>query len=146
MQSKSVVFRVASIVMMVAGIIGAVANFFGAIVFSWASNSDVIDYANKATGSNINFGLLWFATILGIAASVVEIVAGVMGKNNCTDTSKAQTFMYMGIGIAAVSLLSTILTIVAASTFDFSSFLSIASGIAVPVFYTVTAAQLKSQG
>ena len=146
MQSKSVVFRVASIIMMVAGIIGAVANFFGAIIFNLASNSEAVNIANKASGANINFGLLWVATIIGIGASVFEIVAGVMGKNNCTDTTKAQTFMYMGIGIAAASLLSTILTIVASSTFDFSSFISIASGIAVPVFYTIAAAQLKNQG
>ena len=146
MQSKSVVFRIASIIMMVAGIIGVVSNFLGAIVFNIAGNSDVVQAANVLSGSKINFGLLWFATILGIIASVVEIVAGVMGKNNCTDSSKAQTFMYMGVGIAAVALIANILTIVAVSSFSFSSFLSIASGIAVPVFYTVAALQLKNQG
>ena len=142
MQSKSVVFRIASIIMMVAGIIGVVSNFLGALVFNIAGNSDVVQAANVLSGSKINFGLLWFATILGIIASVVEIVAGVMGKNNNADPAKAKTLMMIGAAIAVLALISNIL-VISAYKFEFSSFISILSGVGVPVFFTIAAFQVS---
>ena len=65
-----------------------------------------------------------------------------MGKNNNADPAKAKTLMMIGAAIAVLALISNIL-VISAYKFEFSSFISILSGVGVPVFFTIAAFQVS---
>ncbi len=137
---KSVVLRIASIIMMVAGIIGVVSNLISGIAVNAATNNVLGKLGAAVVG--FNPGLFWFGIIIATIASVGEIVAGVMGKNNNADPAKAKTLMMIGAAIAVLALISNIL-VISAYKFEFSSFISILSGVGVPVFFTIAAFQVS---
>ena len=126
--------------MMVAGIIGVVSNLFSGIAVNMATSNALGKLGAAVVG--FNPGLFWFGIIIATIASVGEIVAGVMGKNNNADPAKAKTLMMIGAAIAVLALISNIL-VISAYKFEFSSFISILSGVGVPVFFTIAAFQVS---
>ena len=92
-------------------------------------------------GRDLNSGLFWFGLVVALIASVIEIIAGALGMKNWNDTSKAQLFMIFGGAVAALQLLANILISVA---YEFN-FISILSGLAIPVLYIIGAVMLKKQ-
>ena len=126
--------------MMVAGIIGVVSNLISGFAVNAATNNVLGKLGAAVVG--FNPGLFWFGIIIATIASVGEIVAGVMGKNNNADPAKAKTLMMIGAAIAVLALISNIL-VISAYKFEFSSFISILSGVGVPVFFTIAAFQVS---
>ena len=126
--------------MMVAGIIGVVSNLSSGIAVNMATSNALGKLGAAVVG--FNPGLFWFGIIIATIASVGEIVAGVMGKNNNADPAKAKTLMMIGAAIAVLALISNIL-VISAYKFEFSSFISILSGVGVPVFFTIAAFQVS---
>lgn len=86
-------------------------------------------------------GLLWVAMIIGFAGSVAELVAGIIGVINCEKPEKAQTCLILGIIVAALTVLSSLFTLIAYSE-NFSVF-SLFSGLVVPVLYIIGALKNK---
>ena len=79
--------------------------------------------------------------LLKVIGAVVQIVAGIIGVKNWTNTEKAQTLMILGCAVAALGLISNIFIMIASS---FNP-VTLLSGLVVPVLYIVGAVQLKNQ-
>lgn len=142
MENKgSMLLKVVSIIMIVGGIIGAVASFLMTILAGfWTTiteNSEVKDAAAKAgtTTSNVT-AALWIGTIILVVSAVIEIIAGVKGKNNWNNPEAANTLMVFGIICAVLSLIGCIVS---------QNFFSILTGLVLPVLYIIGTVQLKKQ-
>ena len=143
-QNGSMLLKVMSIIMMIAGIIGAVASFIFAIVVGVFQTAAI---AVAADGKPINgaapvLGLLWVGVIILVAGAVVEIIAGVKGKNNWNNPAQAQSMMILGIVTAVLSLIGDILFATGSHSVQF---FTIISGLVVPVLYIIGTIQLKNQ-
>ena len=147
-QKGSMLLKVMSIIMMVGGIIGAVGSFFvalGAGVLQAGVSSEEVQSqltTQQSGQAGAVMGLLWFGVVVLIAGSVIEIIAGVKGKNNWNNPAMAKTLMIWGIICAAVSTLGTILFSAGSGSFQA---LSAVTGLVVPVLYIIGTVQLKSQ-
>ena len=136
--------KVMSIIMMVAGILGAVGSFFIAI-FAGVLQAGVAVLAadgKQVGGAAPVMGLLWVGVIILVAGAVVEIIAGVKGKNNWNNPAQAQSLMILGIVAAVLSLIGNILFATGSHSVQF---FTIISGLVVPVLYIIGTIQLKNQ-
>ncbi len=143
-QNGSMLLKVMSIIMMVAGILGAIGSFIFAIV---VGVTQVAVTAMAVDGQPVNgaapvMGLLWVGVIIMVAGAVVEIIAGVKGKNNWNNPAQAQTLMIFGIVAAVLSLIGNILFATGAHSVQI---FTIISGLVVPVLYIIGTVQLKNQ-
>ena len=75
---------------------------------------------------------------MAVAGAVLQIVAGAKGIGAAKDAQKAPGCVKLGIVIIALSLLSTVLSLIGGGDFDI---VSIALGLVVPVLYTYSAAK-----
>ena len=134
METKSNGFlKVTGILMIIGGVIGAI---FGIIAVL-----GVALFAALA-GGLINTGLLTLASILAIVSSVVSFIAGIVGVANAARPEKAQKCIVFGILTIILSILGTVLTVVAGGKF---SFVSLITGLIVPVLYLLGAFQNKNR-
>ena len=144
-QNGSMLLKVMSIIMMIGGIVGAVASFIYAIVVGVFQTAVI---AVAADGKPVNgaavpiIGLLWVGVIILVAGAVVEIIAGVKGKNNWNNPAQAQSLMILGIVAAVLSLIGNILFATGSHSVQF---FTIISGLVVPVLYIIGTIQLKNQ-
>ena len=86
-------------------------------------------------------GALTASCIISFLGSIFELVAGIMGVLNWAKPEKAMTCIIFGILIAACSVISTVIVLVAYPQ-SFNA-VSIFSGLIVPVLYLIGAFQLK---
>lgn len=87
-------------------------------------------------------GLLWVGTILLIAGSVFEIIAGAKGKKNWNNPAMAQTLLVFGIICAVLSVLGNIFFATGGAGVQV---ISIITGLVLPVLYIIGTVQLKNQ-
>lgn len=88
-------------------------------------------------------GALIASCVIALIGAVMELVAGIMGVTNWAKPEKAMTCIILGFIIAACSVISNIITLVAyPASF---SWVSIFTGLVVPVLYLIGAFQLKGQ-
>ena len=153
-QKGSMLLKVVSIIMMIGGIIGAVVSVIMAIVVAvgqaafsqpetQAALNDALAQANvDKSAAGAVMGLLWVGVIILVAGSVLEIIAGVKGKNNWNNPSQAQTLMILGIVCAVLSIIGNILFAVSGAG---AQIISILTGLVLPVLYIIGTVQLKKQ-
>lgn len=152
MENKgSMLLKVSSIIMIVAGICTAVGSVIIALVAGAATalsnSSELQDIINEA-GSSVSKSdvskattLLWIGAIILVISAVIQIIAGVKGKNNWQNPPMAKTLIIFGIVCVALAILGNIIfSSGGASTI----ILSIITGVAVPVLYIIGAFQLKN--
>ena len=148
-EKGSKLLKVVSIIMMIGGIIGAVGSLIttiliaaGTALLSTPEGQQAL--ANNANGQYVGpaMGLLWVGTILLIAGSVFEIIAGVKGKNNWNNPAQAQTLLIFGIICAVLSVAGNVFF---ASGGAGVQVVTIITGLVLPVLYIIGAVQLKNQ-
>lgn len=115
-----------AIIMLVCGILSAIVSLIG------IAGVAILVLAGASSG------LLYGSIGLAIAGAVLQIVAGVKGIGAAKDVQKAPGCVKLGIVIIALSLLSTVLSLIGGGDFDI---VSIALGLVVPVLYTYSAAK-----
>lgn len=153
-QKGSMLLKVVSIIMMIGGIISAVVSVIMAIVAAAGSVllsqpetqtalNDALEQNNidkSATGAVM--GLLWVGVIILVAGSVLEIIAGVKGKNNWNNPPQAQSLMILGIVCAVISVIGNILFAASGAGMQI---VSILAGLVLPILYIIGTVQLKNQ-
>ena len=100
--------------------------------------------AAAALGGNIITGLLVFSSVVALLGSVIEFVAGIIGVKNNNKPEKAGTCLVWGIIVAALSVLSAILSLSGGSSFG-DVIGSLITGLVIPVLYIIGAALNKKQ-
>ncbi len=132
---KCTFLKVMGIIMIVGGILGIILGIVGAL-----GVGAVVALA-AATGTEIGSGLLIVASILGIVASVFELIAGINGVKNCDKPQLAQKCVILGVIIIGIAILSNVFTLIAYA--DSFNVLGLVTGLIVPVLYLVASLQLK---
>ena len=131
MENKSNgLLKVAGILMIIGGIAGIIVGIIALIGVGVLA----------ALGANS--GLLSFAVILVIVGAIVQLIAGIVGSKNAAKPEKAQTCVVFGIIVIALSVLGTILGLVAGGSFNV---LTLVTGLAVPILYLIGAFQNKAK-
>ena len=115
-----------AIIMLVCGILSAIVSLIG------IAGVAILVLAGASSG------LLYGSIGLAVAGAVLQIVAGAKGIGAAKDAQKAPGCVKLGIVIIALSLLSTVLSLIGGGDFDI---VSIALGLVVPVLYTYSAAK-----
>lgn len=146
--------KVVSIIMMIGGIISAVFSCIIAIVVGAGSAlltqpeaQDALNSALKESGMDKSaaapvMGLLWFGVIIIVVSSIIEIIAGVKGKNNWNNPPMATNMMVLGIVCAVLSIIGNILFATSGAGMQI---VSILAGLVLPVLYIIGTIQLKNQ-
>ena len=147
-QKGSMLLKVISIIMMVGGIIGAVGSVImalGAGLFSAISGDESVQQALADSGvkESVNTvgALLWVAVAVLVVSAVIEIIAGVKGKNNWNNPAAATTLIVFGVVCAVLGVVGSILF----ASNGGSAVVSIITSVVLPVLYIIGAVQLKNQ-
>ena len=86
-------------------------------------------------------GLLWASGIIALVGSVAQLVAGIIGVVNCDKPEKANSCIVWGIAVAAMSIIANVFTLIGYPQ-NFS-FVSVISGLLIPVLYLIGAFKNK---
>lgn len=89
-------------------------------------------------------GLLWASGIISLVGSVAEFVAGIIGVKNWNKPEKANTCIGWGIVVAAMCVVSSVLTLIGYP--DSFNWFSLVTGLVIPVLYLIGAFQNKKLG
>ena len=84
--------------------------------------------------------MLYISSIVLLASSVAQLIAGIIGIKNCKNPEKAQSYITWGIIVAALCVLGEILSVIGGGSF---SFFSLSLGLVLPALYTVGAIKNK---
>ena len=123
----SVLLKVAGILMIIGGAISIVLGIIaivGVAALAYMSNGE------------LSSGLLYLACVLALVGGALQLIAGIIGVKNWNKPEKAKTCIVWGAIVAAISVLSVILTAAAGGGF---SILSLLLGLALPALYIVGA-------
>ena len=121
--------KVTSILMMIGGIFSAIMGVVALIGIA----------ALAALGASS--GLLYASGALVLVGAVVEIVASAKGLGACKAPEKAKSCMPWGIIVAALSIVSQLLTVAGGGEF---SVVNLITGLVLPVLYIIGVYQMKS--
>lgn len=89
-------------------------------------------------------GMLWASGIIALVGSVAEFVAGIIGVVNWNKPEKANTCIGWGIAVAAMCVVSSVLSFIGYP--DSFNWFSLVSGLVIPVLYLIGAFQNKKLG
>lgn len=89
-------------------------------------------------------GMLWASGIIALVGSVAEFVAGIIGVVNWNKPEKANTCIGWGIVVAAMCVVSSVLTLIGYP--DSFNWFSLVTGLVIPVLYLIGAFQNKKLG
>lgn len=123
--------KVTGIIMIVGASLMILLFIAGFAIGTFKSASD------EATG-----GLYMLASLIGLAASVIQLVAGIMGAINWNKPEKAQPCVVMGIIIIVLALIN-VATTISINGFSTSGILNLLIGFILPGLYTYGALSLK---
>lgn len=121
--------KVMSIIMLVCGIISAIVSLIAAV------GAGALAYLSE--GSSLFF-LVYVSVAIAIVGSVLQIVAGAKGIGASKDPAKVPACTKLGITIIALSILSTILGVIAGTGFDFFNLIL---SLIIPGLYTYSTMQ-----
>lgn len=128
-QAKGATFlKVTGIIMIVFAALGII---FGIVLLIGAIAANAL-----ADGA---LGLLVVAALLALVGAVVQLIAGIIGVKNCNKPEKAQTCIVWGAIVAALNVLSIVLTVAQGGDIEVSSIL----GIVVPALFIFGAIKNK---
>lgn len=128
-QAKGATFlKVTGIIMIVVAAIGII---FGIVALIAAIAANAL-----ADGA---LGLLVVAALIGLVGAVIQLIAGIIGVKNCNKPEKAQTCIVWGAIVAALNVLSVVLTVAQGGDIAFSGIL----GIVVPALFIFGAIKNK---
>jgi len=128
--------KVTGIIMIIGG---ALAIILGIIAVAGVG---LVASLNAALGGDVvNTGLLTVSSILVLVGGIVELVAGILGVKNSAIPEKAGTCIIFGILTIVISILSTILGVVAGGEFKVVNLLI---GLVLPILYLIGAFQSKA--
>ena len=96
-------------------------------------------------GNGVAAGILTAAVIIASVGFVLELVAGIIGVKNNNRPEKANTCLVWGIIVAALTVLSSILSIFGGSSDAGSVVLGLITGLVIPVLYIIGAAFNKKE-
>ena len=85
-------------------------------------------------------GGLMLASALILASAVFQLIAGIMGVENCDNPEKAQSGLVMGVIVAILSVAGNVISNILGSSFNI---LSYATGLIIPVLYIIGAVKNK---
>lgn len=86
-------------------------------------------------------GLLWASGIIAFVGSIAQLVAGIIGVVNCDKPEKANSCIVWGMAVAAMSIIANVITLIGYPQ-NFS-FVSVISGLLIPVLYLIGAFKNK---
>lgn len=121
------ILKVTGILMIIGGAVGFI---FGLLAIAGAS------LLQAAVGSDLNLGLLLFASVLTVISSVVSLIAGILGVKNAARPDKAGLLIVFGVLTALFSVLGNVLTVMSGGAFSSTN---LVLGLALPVVYLVGA-------
>lgn len=128
-QAKGATFlKVTGIIMIVVAALGIILGIV-ALIAAIAANA-------LADGA---LGLLIVAALIALVGSVLQLIAGIVGVKNCNKPEKAQTCIVWGAIVAALNVLSVVLTVAQGGDIAVSGIL----GIVVPALFIFGAIKNK---
>lgn len=128
-QAKGAQFlKVTGIIMIVVAAIGII---FGIVLLIGAIAANAL-----ADGA---LGLLVVAALIALVGAVIQLIAGIVGVKNCNKPEKAQTCIVWGAIVAALNVLSIVLTVAQGGDINVPSIL----GIVVPALFIFGAIKNK---
>ncbi len=86
-------------------------------------------------------GVLWASGVLMLLSAVAEFIAGIIGVKNWNKPEKAVTCIGWGIAVAAMCVISQILTLIGYP--ENFNVINLVSGLVIPVLYLIGAFQNK---
>ncbi len=129
----SKLLKIVSILMIVFGAISLILDIVAIAGAAWA-------FA-LAAELGISVGGYIFAIILLIVATIIQIVAGILGVMNWNKPAKAQTCFIIGIICIALTVIGNI---IAVASYEANVF-TLISGLVIPILYVVGALDLKKK-
>lgn len=128
-QAKGATFlKVTGIIMIV---VGALDIILGIVLLIGALAANAL-----ADGA---LGLLVVAALIALVGAVIQLIAGIIGVKNCNKPEKAQTCIVWGAIVAALNVLSVVLTVAQGGDIAVSGIL----GIIVPALFIFGAIKNK---
>ena len=118
------ILKVTGILMIICGAVAAVAAVLGLIgtIAAIALEADT--------------PLLIPAAALLILSAVFQLIAGIMGVKNCAKPEKAKACLAMGIIVAVLCILGSVLSVVGGNELNI---LSLVLGLVLPIIYIIGA-------
>lgn len=95
-------------------------------------------------GTGLAIGIVAVAVVIAGVGSILEFIAGIIGVKNNNRPEKATTCLVWGIIVAAMTVLSTILSLSGGKGFSDVIF-SLILGLVIPVLYIIGAAFNKKE-
>ncbi len=135
MKKSNTLLKVCSILMMIGGILGIITGIIA--IIGVAALLEMMEGQTPAGTA----ALLYGASILAVAGSVIQTIAAAKGLGACKAPEKAQSCVIWGIIVAALCVVAQILNVVGGSGFDA---VSLVTGLVLPVLYIVGANQIKT--
>lgn len=123
--------KTTSILMIIGGVIGVITGIIAILGISALA---------ALSSSRDGTGMFYVSSIIVIAASVIQFIAGIKGIGACSAPRKAADCIKWGIVIAVLSLVSMILGLVAGGEF---SIVSLILNLILPGLYVYGALQMK---
>ena len=129
--------KVCSILMIIGGALVLLISIFGLV--------GVIAAASAGLDIGMSIGAAYGAMAIAIVSSAIELVAGIIGVQaaKMPSVGKIKASLIMGLLVALLSLVSSIMSIVSAG-FEVSDIVSLLLGLVVPVLYIVGVIQYKN--
>lgn len=128
--------KVVSIITIIGAALGILISFIG--LTSLSAVASIMESSNSIT----------LAIILSLAASVLQLVAGIMGIVNCTKPHKVVSCIVIGFICLVLSILGQVLTFVGYSNLGLnmamSSLLSGILSLVLPILYIIGAFRVRS--
>lgn len=146
-QKGSMLLKVSSILMIIGGICGAVGSVLMAAFAGLMTAASTDPSVQKAVAqSGVSAGavsaVLWIGVAVLVISAVVEIIAGVKGKNNWNNPEASKTLLIFGIVCAVLAVLGNILFATGGTTV---SIINVVTGLVIPVLYIIGVVQLKNR-
>lgn len=133
MEKSNSFLKVSGILMIIGGVLSIIISILAVIGASALA---------AALGSEAIMGLLVVSSLLSLVSGVVSLIAGIVGAKNANKPEKAMTCIIFGILTVLLSVLGSILSVVAGG--KFSAF-GLITGLIVPVLYLIGAFQNKKR-
>ncbi len=123
--------KVSGILMIIGGAIVAI---IGALALA-----GTMAYAELAAFAGV-LGMLISASAVAIVGGAIQLVVGILGVKHSRNPEKADLLMKAGIVVAALSILSLVLNLMAGGTFNI---ISVLTGLLIPGLFIYGAMQNK---
>lgn len=125
------ILKVTSILMIIGGVIAAVA---GVVAFLGISTFAAL--AESTEG----MGFIYAGSIIVIAASVIEFIAGIKGVGACSDPQKAASCIKWGLFIAGMTVGSAVIGLIGGGKLNI---IGLVQNLLLPGLYVYGAMQMR---